>query len=78
MTNAEMKPGRFAKAMKFKKIYAFIVRAIASGARIQITTYTQSRIYTSVSQFKLTMKGIYAQRGKNWDCIEFCNIRAVN
>ena len=77
MTNDQMKANRYANAMKYKKMYAFIAGSIENGLRIQITTYTQSRIYSSVSQFKLTLKGIYAQRGNNWDCIEFCNIRAI-
>lgn len=77
MTNEQMKPNRFLDMMKYKKLYTAIVAEIEKGLAIQITTYTKSSIYKSASQFKYGKSGVYVQRGKNWDCINYANIRSV-
>lgn len=76
MTNSEMKPNRFLNLCKYKKLYSGICEAIKNGFSIQVTTYTQSRIYKSIDQFKIDKLGVYAQRGKHWDNITLCSIRS--
>ena len=61
-----------------RKLYNSIIAEIDKGLAIQVTTYLASRIYKSKSQFKLCQNGVYAQRGKNWDCINGASIRSVN
>ena len=77
MTNAEMTPNRFLKMMENKRLYNSILTELAKGLAIQVTTYTHSKIYSKAAQFKLGKTGVYAQRGKNWDCINGTSIRSV-
>lgn len=77
LTNDEMTPRRFLIRMENKKLYNRILSEIAKGLAIQVTTYTKSKIYTRAEQFKLGKTGVYAQRGKHWDCINFCSIRSI-
>lgn len=77
MTNDQMTPNRFARMMENKKLYNFIASAIVKGYSIQVTTYTHSKIYSKIEQFKLGKAGVYTQRGKHWDCINGASIRAI-
>jgi hypothetical protein len=77
MSNENMKANRFLRMYENKKLYNGIIAEIAKGLSIQITTYTQSKIYSKAEQFKLGKTGVYAQRGKNWDCINGSSIRSV-
>lgn len=77
MTNDQMKPGRFERMMRYKRLYASITAAIDKGLTIQVTTRTRSTLYTRASQFKMDRLGVYAQRGKHWDDITGCSIRSV-
>lgn len=77
MSNENMKANRYLRMYENKKLYNSIIAEIAKGLSIQITTYTQSKIYTKAEQFKLGKTGVYAQRGKNWDCINGASIRSV-
>jgi hypothetical protein len=77
MKNSDMTENRYLIMYQNKKLYNGIISEIEGGAAIQVTTYTQSRIYTKASQFRLGKTGVYVQRGKHWDCINFCSIRPV-
>ena len=61
-----------------ESLYKAILAEIEKGLAIQVTTYLISRVFTKASQFKLCNNGVFAQRGKNWDCISVgCSIRSV-
>jgi len=77
MTDAQMIPNRFLRMMENKRLYNSIVLEIAKGLSIQVTTYAKSKIYSRAEQFKLGKTGVYAQRGKKWDCINGASIRSV-
>ena len=77
MTNDQMRPGRFERMMRYKRLYASIMSEIDKGLAVQVTTYTRSVVYTKASQFKMDRLGVYAQRGKHWDDITGCSIRSV-
>jgi len=77
MDYSKMTPNRFMRMYENKKLYNSIIVEISKGLSIQITTYTQSKIYSKAEQFKLGKTGVYAQRGKNWDCINGASIRSV-
>lgn len=73
----KMTPDRYSRMLYAKRLYKFILDALQAGKRIQVTTYTTSRIYTSTSQFKADKFYVYSQRGKHWDCINLCSVRAI-
>lgn len=56
---------------------AEIQEALRAGLRVQVTTYLKSTVYDGrhLAMFKATEKSLYVQRGKNWDCIDYCGIR---
>lgn len=77
MSNDEMKPGRFLKLYKGRKMFRWISEQIVSGRRVVVCTYTHATIYKAISQFKLGASGsVYSQHGKRWDCIDGCALRA--
>lgn len=78
MTNEQMKPGRFLRFYKARKRIAFIRENLAAGHIIQITTSLRAVRYSAkhIDMFKATKTGAYVQRGKSWDCIDYCDIRA--
>ncbi len=79
MSNDLMKPNRFLRWCKHKKMHAFIVNALKSGSRIQVTTYTKSTIYTAkwLDLFSYDKRGVYVVHGKRKDDISLCSIRSV-
>ena len=77
MSNENMKANRYLRMYENKKLYNGIIAEIAKGLSIQITTYTQSRIYSKAAQFKLGKAGVYVRRGEHWDCINGSSIRSV-
>lgn len=78
LDNSRMIANRYATAHYYKKIYKSMIKAMEAGYRIQVSTYLVSRVYSRPEQFKLRMDGIYAQRGKHWDCINYSAIRSVS
>jgi hypothetical protein len=45
---------------------------------VQVTTYLRSTVYKHkhADMFRQGKSGsIYVQRGRNWDCIDYCKIR---
>lgn len=80
LTNDQMKPNRFARWAKARKRINFILENLEAGRTVQIATYTKAVRYTAKHKemFKATKTGAYVQRGKNWDCIDGCNVQAFN
>ena len=80
MTNEQMKSGRFLRWAKARKRVAWIKSQIAAGHIVQITTYLRATRYGAkhLEMFKATKSGAYVQRGKAWDCIDGCDIRAFS
>lgn len=78
MTNDQMKPNRYARWAKARKVISFILSNLEAGKTVQIATYTKAVRYNAKHKemFKATKTGAYVQRGKSWDCIDGCNIQA--
>lgn len=79
ITNEQMKAGRFLRWHTARRKVAFIRNHLSEGRTIYISTATR---ITKVSakhadMFKATKSGAYIQRGRNWDCIDFCKISAA-
>jgi len=73
-----MKAGRFLRWQEAKKKLAWINMHLAAGRMVQIATYTKAWRYTAKNAptLKATRTGLYIARGKSWDCIDGCDIRA--
>jgi hypothetical protein len=78
MTNDQMKVGRFLRWHKARQRLAWIQARLAEGYTVQTSTYLRSVRYKAkhADMFKATKAGLFVQRGKNWDCIDFCKIEA--
>lgn len=78
LTNDQMKAGRYAKWARARKKVAWINEQLKAGKTVQLTTYTRATRYTAkhAAMFKATRTGAYVQRGKAWDCIDGCDLRA--
>jgi hypothetical protein len=78
MTNEQMKPGRFLKLHKARRMFRFILGNLDAGNSVSLTTYTRSVNYKAKhrAMFKLVGSSVYVQRGKAWDCIDGCRITA--
>lgn len=79
MNNTQMKAGRFYKWAKARKQIAFIVSNLNAGNEVAICTQTRATVFKAkhVNMFKATKSGAYVQRGKSWDCIDFCGIKVL-
>lgn len=78
MTNAQMTADRFAKWARARKRIAWVIAHLEAGRMVQLTTYTRATRYTKkhAAMFKATRAGAFVQRGKSWDCIDYCDLRA--
>ena len=78
MTNEQMNDGRFLRLHIARKRIAFIREHLAAGHTVQLTTHLKAVRYTAkhIYMFKATKSGAYVQRGKAWDCIDHCDLRA--
>lgn len=56
---------------------AEIQAALKEGRRVQVSTYLKSTVYDErhIGMFRATEKSLYVQRGRAWDCIDYCSIR---
>ena len=54
-----------------------IQETLKSGLRVQVSTHLRSTVYDErhAGMFKASGRSLYVQRGKNWDCIDYCSIR---
>jgi hypothetical protein len=79
INNEQMKAGRFLKLHRARRMFRFIAANLTAGNSVQITTYTKSTVYKAkhVDMFKLKGASVWVQRGKTWDCIDLCHIRAL-
>lgn len=61
-------------AAKLARIQAHLA---VRGNKIMICTYTRATVYDSrhVGMFRATERSLYVQRGRSWDCIDYCGIR---
>ena len=78
LTNDQMKPGRFAKLARGRRLYRQMVATWDRGGFVRIGTATR---YSDLrakhrEMVKLAPTGsLFMQRGKRWDCIDFCNFQ---
>jgi len=77
LTNEQMTPNRFGKWSQARKRINFIKNQLRAGKTVYICTYTRATPYTAkhYDWFRATKTGAYVQRGKGWDCIDYCAIR---
>jgi hypothetical protein len=77
MTNDQMKANRFYNWAKARRTVRNIQNHLSNGRTIVISTCTKATKYKKGHEqyFKATKSGAWAQRGKNWECIDFCNIK---
>lgn len=78
MTNEQMIAGRFLALAKARRRYNFIVRNLAAGNSVSLTTQTRSTNYRPkhIDMFKIKGKDVFVQRGKSWDCINYVKVTA--
>lgn len=76
--NSEMKAGRFAKLAKGRKIIARMNKCWDANGFVRIGTATR---YTDLKSkhremIKIGSSGsLFMQRGKRWDCVDFCSFQ---
>lgn len=77
LTNAQMIPSRFARMAKARRLRRKIEETLARGGVVQVATQTKYTNYhpKHAHLFKYGRFSTYVARGKNWDCIDFCQIR---
>lgn len=56
---------------------AAIQTHLANGGTVRVSTYTQATVYDKrhVGMFSANTSGLYVQRGKRKDCLNFTTIR---
>ena len=78
LTNDQMKPNRFAKLARGRMLYRRMNAAWDAGGFVRVgtaTRYTDYRVKHR-DMIKLGKSGsLYAQRGRNWDCLDFCSFQ---
>lgn len=79
MKNEDMKPSRFLKLFEAKTKLAAILGHLAVDGRVVVATPLKATVYTKkhATMFKAHKGSVYVQRGKSWDCIDYCAIRLV-
>ena len=84
LTNSEMKAGRFydmhhsrIKKAEMLELYNKIQAHFAAGGEIIVATYTKATHFKPKHSAMIQMRGssLYMQRGKHWDCIDYCIFR---
>ena len=78
LTNDQMKPLRFAKLARGRKLFGRMQACWDDGGFVRIGTATRWTDYKPKHRdmVKLGKSGsLYMQRGKNWDCIDFCSFQ---
>lgn len=50
---------------------------LLAGGEIMVVTAYKGTMYSKkhIDMFKATQSGLYVQRGKNWDCLNFTTIK---
>jgi hypothetical protein len=77
MTNDQMKAGRFVTWAKARKRLSAIQEAFSAGKSVYVCTQTKATRYTAkhAEMFRATKSGLFVQRGKGWDCLDFTALR---
>lgn len=78
LTNEQMKANRYQKLYNGKKTFNAIINQLQTGGDVFIVTYTRAVKYKPqhINMFRLGKSGsVYVQRGKKWDCIDYCGIK---
>lgn len=76
LTNEQMKAGRFLRWHKARRKIAAIVGHLNAGHTVYVCTMTRATKFDRrhVAMFMATRTGALVQRGKSWDCIDYCGI----
>ena len=79
LNNSAMTPNRFLTMHTASKRIAWIKARLAAGDDVYVSTYLRATKYQPkhADMFKAFKNGAYVQRGKSWDCIDFCKITAA-
>lgn len=77
LTNDQMKQNRYGRWAQARKLYNRIHSTLAAGGIVTIGTMTRYTHYDKrhIDMFKCNRFGVYVQRGKSWDCIDYCGFR---
>ena len=70
------KPGTFERWAAYRARYAAIVKALQSGYRVTLGTYTRATTYDArhLGMFSCDRFGCYVARGKRRDDIMLCSL----
>ena len=60
------------------EMYHFIVDNLNAGKSVLVQTALRATEYKKkhAKMFQLRANGVFVQRGKSWDCIDYCKISA--
>jgi len=75
LTNEQMKPGRFAKLARGRKLFARMVACWNAGGTVSFGTALRVTHVKPAARdmIKLGASGsLYMQSGKKWVCIDYC------
>jgi hypothetical protein len=78
ISNNEMIANRYGKWARARRIVKAIHGTLSKGGTVTITTQTHQWVYDKPKQaenFRATKTGAYMQRGKRWECIDYCAVR---
>jgi hypothetical protein len=80
LANSQMIAGRFLRYARARKRVAWIKAQLVAGRIVQVTTYTKATRYSArhADMFRATKAGALVRRGKSWDCIDLCDLRAFD
>jgi len=73
-----MTAGRFLRYARARKRVAWIKAQLAAGRIVELRTHTKATRYAArhAGMFEATKAGAFVQRGKSWDCIDYCTLRS--
>jgi 3D (Asp-Asp-Asp) domain-containing protein len=76
LSNDAMRPNRYAHWARARRMIQTIQDYLYAGHTVTIATHTRATRYTRKhsAMFKATRTGAYVQRGKQWDCIDYCTV----
>lgn len=79
LLNSQMRPNRFLVWHNARRRKNWLDARFADGLSVLIVTATRATKYQPkhADMFKATRSGCFVRRGKIWDCIDGCSLRAV-
>lgn len=78
ITNDEMKAGRFEKLARGRKLLARMDACWTAGGFVRVGTATRYTDYKSKHRDMIKMGksgSLFAQSGRNWNCLDFCSFQ---